>query len=79
MAIAQDKHEHAAKILGTAAETREQLNAQSEDPREIAELAKAMEQMAGALGEEERDKILSEGRLISLDVAVEMALGETDA
>jgi predicted ATPase/class 3 adenylate cyclase len=76
MAIAKGRYEHAARLLGTAKETREQLNALSEDPQEIEELAQAMEQLAGAMGEDERDKALAVGSLIDLDEAVQIALTE---
>jgi tetratricopeptide (TPR) repeat protein len=78
IAIARGQHEHAARLLGAAKETREQLNALSEDPREIKELAMAMEQLAEAMGEEQRDKIMAEGSLISLDDAVQIALAAVD-
>ena len=74
IAIARGQYARAARLLGTATETREQLKAVSTDPREIAELAQAMEQLAEAMGEEERDKALAEGRLKSLDGAVQLAL-----
>jgi hypothetical protein len=53
------------------------LNSLSEDPQEIADLAQAMEQMSTAMGEAERDKMMNEGRAMSLDEAVELVLTYT--
>ena len=75
IAIAQDEHEHAARLLGAAKETRERLNSLSEDPREIAELEQALEDLAAGMSIAERDIVMSEGRLMSLDEAVAFALG----
>jgi predicted ATPase/class 3 adenylate cyclase len=74
IAIARGQHEHAAKLLGAAENARRELNALSEDPQEIQDLALAMEQLAKAMGRKERDKVMAEGSLISLDSAVEIAL-----
>jgi hypothetical protein len=74
IAIARSEYEHAARLLGAAGRAREELNAVSEDPQEIEDLALAMQQLAEAMGEEERDKALANGRLISLDDAVQLAL-----
>ena len=76
IAIARSQHEHAAKLLGAATEAREKLDSLSEDPQEIAELAQAMEQLTAAMGEAERDKVMDEGRKISLDEAIVLALAE---
>ncbi len=76
IAIARGNYEYAARLLGTARETRQQLNALSEDPREIEELALAMERLAEAMGEEERDKSMAQGELVDLDSAVEICLQE---
>jgi hypothetical protein len=53
------------------------LNAVSSDPREIAELEQAMVQLADAMGEAERDRVIAEGKRMSLDDAVLLALKET--
>ena len=76
IAIARGHYEHAARLLGTTRETRQQLDALSEDPQEIEELALALEQLADAMGEEERDKAMAEGKLIDVDSAVEIYLNE---
>lgn len=76
IAIARGEYERAARLLGAAGATRERLDARSEDPQEIAELAEAMEQLREAMGREQRDKAIAEGRLIGLDDAVQIALGE---
>lgn len=76
IAIARGGYEHAARLLGAATEAREQMDALSTDPREIEDLARAIAQLAEAMGEEQRDKVMAEGRLISLDDAVQVALNE---
>jgi tetratricopeptide (TPR) repeat protein len=79
MAIASGNHEHAARLLGRAHATREELNTHSTDPFEVAELEQAMEQLAGAMGEDKRDRVMAEGAKMSLDEAVSYALKETPA
>jgi len=74
MAIARGQHGHAAKLLGAAQETRVRLNAARTGAGEIAELAQAMEQLAEALGEVERDRVMAEGKTMSMDEAVTFAL-----
>jgi len=76
LAIAHGRHAHAARLLGAATAAREHLLAFSTKPVEIAERAQALEQLAVALGAAERDRVMAEGRLISLDGAVVLALGE---
>ncbi len=76
IAIAKGDFGRAARLLGTAGKTRERLDALSEDPQEISELARAMEQLAEAMGEQERDRAMAEGSLMELDSAVEIALGK---
>jgi tetratricopeptide (TPR) repeat protein len=74
IAIAYGDHERAAKLLGAARSSREQLNALSDDPLEIEELALAMDQIAEAMGKEERDRAMAEGSLMNLDDAVQIAV-----
>jgi predicted ATPase len=74
IAIEKGENNHAAMLLGAAAEARQRQDALSQDPREISELARAMEQLAGVMGEKGRDKAIADGRLISLDDAVQLAL-----
>jgi hypothetical protein len=74
IAMARGRHGRAAELLGASRKAREAVNAVSENPEEIEELALAMEQLAEALGEEERDRALAEGSLISFDDAVQLAL-----
>ncbi len=74
IAIARGAHEHAAMLLGAATKAREQMDALSTDPREIEDLARAMTQLAKTMGEEKRDKVMAEGRLMDLDEAVQLAL-----
>ena len=76
MAIIGGDHEHAARLLGRANATRVELNALSTDPFETAELEQAMAQLAGALGEKERDRVMGEGAMMSMDEAVALALSE---
>jgi len=77
LAIAKGEVEHAARLLGTAQETRQKLGSESTDPQEIAELEVALEQLTEAMGKTELDRAMDAGRLISLDEAVELALEET--
>ena len=44
------------------------------DPHEVADMTQAMVQLAAAMGEVEREKVMAEGSLISLDDAVQVAL-----
>jgi tetratricopeptide (TPR) repeat protein len=76
MAIASGNYEHAARLLGRANATREELNAPSTDPLEIAELEQAMTQLAGAMREDERDRVMAEGAQMSLDDTITLALKE---
>jgi non-specific serine/threonine protein kinase len=76
IAIAKGEVGRAARLLGAAEETRRQLNAESEDPQEIKELALAMDRLAKAMDEEERDKVMAVGSQMSLDDAVQVALNE---
>ena len=74
ISIAREQYQHAAHLLGAARQIRIQLNAISTEAQEIAELEQAMESLADALGEEEREQELVEGARMSLDQAVELAL-----
>lgn len=74
MAITSGNYKQAATLLGRALATRDELNAFSTDPFEVAEMEGAMTQLAGELGEAERDRILTEGARMSLDEAVALAL-----
>lgn len=74
IAIVRGKYARAAQMLGAAKRAREELDSLSKDPREIADLGQAMEQLAAAMGEESRDQMLSEGSLLGLDESVQMAL-----
>jgi tetratricopeptide (TPR) repeat protein len=76
IAVARGEHMHAALLLGAAANARQELNSLSEDPQEIQDLTLAMEQLSEFMGEKKRDKALAEGRLISLDEAVQIAVDE---
>jgi len=77
IAIARGRHEHAARLIACAQAHRKRLNAVSTDPREIAELEQALAQLAEALGEDERDRVMAAGKMMSLDDAVLLALKET--
>ena len=59
-----------------AGNARERLNVVSTIHREIADLDQALGCLAQAMGEASRDKLLAEGRRISLDEAVLVAIGE---
>ena len=75
LAIAGGRHGHAARLLGAATEARELHSSVSTNPVEIAERSQALEQLAAALGEAERDRLMAEGRRLSLEDAVLLALG----
>ena len=74
LAIVKENHGRAAQLLGKAKASRENLNAQSFDPREIRDLKQAMEQILESMGEDERDRLMTEGAKMSLDEAVELAM-----
>ncbi len=74
VAIARGQPEHAATLLGAATEARRRLDAVSQDPTEVAELAEAREQLAAELGEAARDKAMASGMRLSMDEAVRMAV-----
>lgn len=76
MAITSGNYERAAALLGRARATRQELNAISTDPIEVAELEGALTQLATALGEDECDRVMSEGARMSLDEAVALAIDE---
>jgi len=76
LAIAHGQPAHAARLLGAATAARERLLAFSTKPVEVAERAQALEQLAAAMGAAERDLVMAEGQLITLDDAVLLALGE---
>ena len=61
-------------MIGAASIARNRLNAQIESPFELADMEQAMMQLAEALGEEERDRLMAEGAHMSADEAVELAL-----
>ena len=74
IAVARGEFERAARLLGAAANAREYLHAVSDRPDEIADMRQALEQLAAAMGERERDRALAEGKRINLDDAVQLAL-----
>ncbi len=76
IALERGRYAHAARLLGAAAHTRQQKDMLSTAPHEIAEMKQAMERLAEAMGEEERDTALAEARLINLDDAVQLVLEE---
>jgi predicted ATPase/class 3 adenylate cyclase len=75
-AIASGNNKHAARLLGRAKATREELNTPSTDPLEIFEMEQAMKQLAGAMGEVERDRVMAEGSEMNMDEAVALALSK---
>ena len=72
-----ENYQHGALLMGAAGAAREQLNAQPENPFELAGMQRALAQLAEAMGEEERDRVIAEGAKMSLDEAVTFALKET--
>ncbi len=78
IAIARGSYEHAARLIGAAGRAREQLNARSNDPREIADLAEAMARLGEAMGEAARDEAVAAGARLDLIETLERVLaGET--
>jgi predicted ATPase/class 3 adenylate cyclase len=75
IAITKGEHSRAAELLGAAGEARRQIHAPSSDPGEIAELTQAMEQVESAIGENDRDNAIAAGKLMTLDDAVNLAVG----
>ena len=76
MAIASGNHEHAVRLLGRAKATREELNAHSTDALEISEMEQAIKQLADAIGEDERNRVMAVGAKMNMDDAVTLALKE---
>jgi len=76
IATARAEFEQAARLLGAARESRRSAKALIFDPRESEELKEALEQLAEELGEEQRDQLLTEGSLMSMDDAVQFALAK---
>ncbi len=74
IALARGQFERSARLLGAAASARKSLHAASIDPLEIATMSQAMDQLAEALGEVDRDKVMAKGKWLSLDDAVQVAL-----
>jgi predicted ATPase/class 3 adenylate cyclase len=77
LALAEGKLEAAARLLGRARATRAEHSSLSTDPIEIGEWQQALAQLADAMGEDERDRVLAEGARMSLDEAVSFALAES--
>ncbi len=74
LAAAQGRPGRAARLLGAAQALREGVQShrlQIEQEEYEATLA----QLAGALGEAERDRLVAEGRLMDEDQAIAFALG----
>lgn len=61
IALERGQYERASRLLGASGNALEQANMKSAAPHEIAELDQAMERLAKAMGEEERDTVLAEG------------------
>ena len=79
IALERGQYAHAALLLGAAGNAREQKNMLSTAPHEIAELEQALERLAAAMGEEERDGAMAEGSLMNLDDAVQIALEKSES
>jgi len=74
IANSRGNHAHAARLLGAAQAARQRLNEPITYPNEMAENTAVMQQLAGSMGEAERDKALAEGARLNLDEAVVLAL-----
>ena len=77
--IYQGKFEPAAILIGKARGIRRAKISESTDRREIADLNQALDQLAEALGEAERDRLMNQGENLSFDEATNYALTEVQA
>jgi len=78
LAVSTGNYQRGAILIGAARATREQLNAQTENPLEITDMKQAITQLTEAIGDEERDRLMAEGAKMSLDEAVLLALEDSD-
>jgi tetratricopeptide (TPR) repeat protein len=75
IAIAEGEVDHAATLIGAAAEARRGLDSPIKDPKELAELAEAMDRLAAAMGAQSRDTAIAAGERLNVDDSVELARG----
>ena len=73
IAIALEKPENAARLLGAAQAIRERTNSPISIPWEETDYDQARKQLAEILGRAERDTHVKEGRSLTLDEAVALA------
>lgn len=69
----QDQHDRAARLLGAAQTIRAAVQIERL-PAEQIEFDQALVQLAEALGNEERDRVMAEGAKMSLEEAISLAL-----
>jgi len=77
IAAFQDRPIRAAKLLGAAQALRESLDS-IRLPHEQADFDQALTQLAASIGETKRDAAMAEGKMLSLDDAVTLALEGTE-
>jgi len=76
LSIGVEDYQRAAQLIGAASVIRERLNAPIENPMEMADMRHAMAQLNRAVSEDEQDRWITEGKRMSLDEAVSLALSE---
>ena len=77
IAAFQDQPVRAAKLLGAGQALRESLES-IRLPHEQADFDQALRQLAESIGEAERDAAMTQGKMLSLDDAVTLALEGTE-
>ena len=75
IATAEGEVAHAATLIGAAAEARRGLDSPIKDPKELAEMADAMDRLAASMGAQDRDTAIAAGERLNVDDAVEPARG----
>jgi predicted ATPase len=76
LAISHGELERAAQLLGAAQSARERANSPSTDPREIEELADALNRLEVEIDIKELERLIQTGRLMEPDEAVTSARQE---
>jgi predicted ATPase/class 3 adenylate cyclase len=78
IAIAEGEVDHAATLIGAAVAARRTLDSPIKDPKELAEMADAMDRLAAAMGAQDRDTTIAAGERLNLDAAVELVRAMRD-
>ena len=74
IAIRSKRFAYAAQLLGAAQIERERMNSPSTDPQELIDKDQAMRQLEGEIGTKELERLIRNGKQLSLDEAVVFAL-----